>query len=472
MTWSLLHYKRNAGYEEAIDIAGDISWSDSLSSFGASLSFNILNYNRQKYIGAMPVDTGDVFVLKENGEELIRAVVTAYSEANALCSCSCKDFAFYINKSEICKQIKNARADEAIKDICTYIGITVGEICPMEYVVNEIVIGAANTIVDNLIAKQRAADGKMRLKEMRGSKLYIAEYPTEPVEMTFKPAANVGGYNPWAEGNHGKMSLSQSMENRYTTVKAYTREDDVISPVYTAANQSSIASKGMIIKNLEVTKADSGNIANIAKQELSLLDMDEITYSVSLFGCSKARSGRVIHIVDSENGVDGLFRLQSVTHKLSGGVHTMDCVVSPVDNENFKRTYSEYRTEDSNEGGKVSSKSGKSNFAVVTEAKKYIDVPYVYGGSSPSGFDCSGLVWYCYKNTTMPTLQRLTAQGYYDMASAVDEPQKGDLCFYGTGGKVTHVGIYYGYGKMIAAEGSKVQVTVVRSKDFMGYGRL
>jgi cell wall-associated NlpC family hydrolase len=467
-----LHYKRNAGYEEAIDIAGNLQWSESLGTFGQSLSFDILNYNRQKYISAMAIDTGDVFVLKEDGEEVLRAVIPAYNEANAISSCSGKDLAYYINKSEVCKQIKNARVDEAIKDICTYIGIEVGYICPMEYVVNEIVINTANSVIDSLIAKQRAIDGKMRLKEMRGDKLYIIEYPSDAIDMIFKPAANVAAYNPWENGKHGRMSLSKSMENRYTVVRAFTKEEESVGNVYTASNQTSIASKGMIIKNLEVTNADSANIANIAKQELSLLDMDDITYTVSLYGCSKARAGRVIHIVDEEYDIDGLFRIQSVTHKLTGGVYTMDCTVSPVANENFKRSYSEYKTEDSNEGGSVSSVSGKDNSEVVTEAKKYIGVPYVWGGTTPQGFDCSGLVWYCYKNTTQPNLQRLTAQGYYDTASRVTEPQKGDLCFYGTNGKVTHVGIYYGYGKMIAAEGTKVQVTVVRDKDFMGYGRL
>ncbi len=471
MAWSLLHYKRNAGYEDAINIAADISWGGSLGSFGESLSFNILNYNRQKYINAMAIDTGDMFVLKENGSEVIRAVVTSYSEQNSICAVSCKDLAYYINKTEICKQIRKARADAAIKDICTYAGISVGHICDMGYIVDEIMIESANSAINKIMDKQRGIDGKMRLKEMRGADLYIIEYPSKPLEMTFKPAANVKAYNQWSKGNHGRMSLNRSMESRYTAVKAFTKKDEAVSEIYTASNPASIAAKGMIIKNLEVTNADSGNIANIAKQELSLLDRDDITYSVSLFGCSEARAGRVVHIVDDECGIDGLFRLQSVTHKLIGGVHTMDCVVNPCYNENFKREYSEYRTEDSS-GGTVSSASGKDNADVVTEAKKYIGVPYVFGGSSPQGFDCSGLVYYCYKNTTQPQLERTTAQGYYDMASIVSKPKKGDLVFFGTGGKVTHVGIYCGYGNMIAAEGSKVQVAAVRKKDFIGYGRL
>lgn len=471
MAWKLLHYKYNEGYEDCYNIASNISWSESLSSFGQSLSFDILQYNKQKYINAMAVDTGDIFVLKENDTEIVRAVCTRTDEDNGIVNVSCKDFAHYINKNEICVQINKSKADEAIKNICSKIGVTVGEICSMNNIVDEIMINSANTVIDNIIANQRAIDGKMRLKEMRGGKLYIIEYPTEPIGAIFKPAVNVAGYNPFE--HHSKMKKSVSMENRYTAVRAYTKKEDRVSKVYTASDKQSMAKKGMLIKNLEVSNADSSNITNIAKQELSILDRDDITYSVTINGCSNVRAGRVIHVIDKSYDVDNLFRVESVTHSLNQGVYTMDTTISPLENENFHREYSDYKTGDNDSGG---SSADDDYSKLYSEAKKHIGAPYVWGGSSPSGFDCSGFVWYVFSKTIKPSLKRTTAQGYYDMCGAVTRAQPGDLCFYtgtyDTDRYITHVGIYIGNGNMIAAEGSQVQISTVKRKGFVRYGRL
>ena len=57
-----------------------------------------------------------------------------------------------------------------------------------------------------------------------------------------------------------------------------------------------------------------------------------------------------------------------------------------------------------------------SGDAVVSEANKYLGTPYVWGGSSPSGFDCSGLVYYALNEAGI-SVPRTTAQGYKDMAT-------------------------------------------------------
>ena len=94
---------------------------------------------------------------------------------------------------------------------------------------------------------------------------------------------------------------------------------------------------------------------------------------------------------------------------------------------------------------------------IVANAKKLIGVPYVWGGSTAKGFDCSGFVQYVMKQSGI-TLPRTTAQqvtvGTYVSKSNL---QPGDLVFlqntYRTG--VSHVGIYIGDGKVIHASSSK-----------------
>lgn len=116
-----------------------------------------------------------------------------------------------------------------------------------------------------------------------------------------------------------------------------------------------------------------------------------------------------------------------------------------------------------------------SGDAVVSEANKYLGTPYVWGGSSPSGFDCSGLVYYALNEAGI-NVPRTTAQGYKDMATPVNEAiaQPGDLIFFGTQGVVDHVGIYMGNGQMVNATGSCVQITDINTRraGIISWGRI
>ena len=95
------------------------------------------------------------------------------------------------------------------------------------------------------------------------------------------------------------------------------------------------------------------------------------------------------------------------------------------------------------------STSGQS---VVETAKQYIGSKYVYGGSSPNGFDCSGFTQYVYKMYGV-NLNR-TAAGQYSNGTAVSrsELQQGDLIMFGSSSSnINHVGIYIGGGQIVHA---------------------
>ena len=90
---------------------------------------------------------------------------------------------------------------------------------------------------------------------------------------------------------------------------------------------------------------------------------------------------------------------------------------------------------------------------LLAQAQNYLGVPYVFGGYSPEGFDCSGLVYYILEKTGYPVPR--TAADQYNMGYAVSRDQlaAGDLVFFEntyTSG-VSHVGIYAGGGKFIHA---------------------
>ncbi|CAM5191820.1 Cell wall-associated NlpC family hydrolase OS=Ureibacillus acetophenoni OX=614649 GN=SAMN05877842_11427 PE=3 SV=1 [Ureibacillus acetophenoni] len=90
---------------------------------------------------------------------------------------------------------------------------------------------------------------------------------------------------------------------------------------------------------------------------------------------------------------------------------------------------------------------------VITTAKQYINVPYLYGGTTIKGIDCSAFTQKVFAELGID-LSR-TSGGQYNQGTAVSKSnlQIGDLVFFNTSGRgVSHVGIYIGNGNMISAE--------------------
>lgn len=107
---------------------------------------------------------------------------------------------------------------------------------------------------------------------------------------------------------------------------------------------------------------------------------------------------------------------------------------------------------------------------IINTAKSFLGTPYQWGGTSPSGFDCSGFTQYvlAQNGKSIPR----TSQEQFASGQAVDKSnlQAGDLVFYNWSGgtEATHVGIYEGNGKMIHAPHSG---DVVKEVDFNSYGQ-
>jgi len=86
-----------------------------------------------------------------------------------------------------------------------------------------------------------------------------------------------------------------------------------------------------------------------------------------------------------------------------------------------------------------------SGGSVISVAASLLGIPYRYGGSTPSGFDCSGFTSYVYRIARGITIPR-TAEGQRQASTRTSSPVPGDLVFFGV--PATHVGIYAGNGMM------------------------
>ena len=101
-----------------------------------------------------------------------------------------------------------------------------------------------------------------------------------------------------------------------------------------------------------------------------------------------------------------------------------------------------------------------SGGSIAGNAAKYLGVPYVYAGTSPAGFDCSGLIYYAAKEAGISLPRTSQAQSTLGSYVSVSDLQAGDLVFWGGVGSAYHVGVYIGNGQYIHAPEPGQNVTV------------
>jgi len=128
--------------------------------------------------------------------------------------------------------------------------------------------------------------------------------------------------------------------------------------------------------------------------------------------------------------------------------------------------------------GKSTSSSARYNpNAVINKGKQYMGVRYRWGGTTPSGFDCSGFIGYAFKHGGGVQLPRTVAQ-IYQKGTRVSSPKAGDIVFFQTYTKgPSHAGIYLGNNQFLHCSSSKgVSISSLKesywSKRYLGAKRM
>ncbi|GAA4889006.1 C40 family peptidase [Actinomycetospora straminea] len=124
------------------------------------------------------------------------------------------------------------------------------------------------------------------------------------------------------------------------------------------------------------------------------------------------------------------------------------------------------RSSESSESREQASSSAGSSAAqqAISSARAQLGVPYVWGGTTPDGFDCSGLIQFAYEKAGVELPRTSRAQAQEGQEVSVDSMRPGDLIFFNE--PVSHAGIYIGGGKMIEAPrtGSDVKISEVERR--------
>jgi cell wall-associated NlpC family hydrolase len=97
---------------------------------------------------------------------------------------------------------------------------------------------------------------------------------------------------------------------------------------------------------------------------------------------------------------------------------------------------------------------------VVATARSQLGVPYRYGGATPAGFDCSGLVLYAYRDAGVALPRTAADQMAATAPLTLENAEAGDLLFFRDGDRTSHVAIYLGAGQFVHAPSTGKNVSI------------
>ena len=268
----------------------------------------------------------------------------------------------------------------------------------------------------------------------------------------------------WVSGDYIKVSSGSTSQPSTSTTKATVTADslNVRSGAGTSYSVITKLSKGTVVDVLESAsngwkkiKTSGGTTGWVSGEYLTTGSAGNSSTNNS----TSQTSYKATVNTDSLNMRKGAGTSYSVITKLSNGT-----VVDVL--ESASNGWKKIKTSNGTTGwvsgsylanGVVEQPSTPSTNkvqAVIDLTHKQLGKPYVWGAEGPNSFDCSGLIYYVYKNAAGITLPR-TSSAQYSAGVAVSRSnlKAGDLIFSSTDGtgNITHVAIYVGDGQMIHA---------------------
>ncbi|MDF2505827.1 NlpC/P60 family protein [Clostridium sp.] len=228
--------------------------------------------------------------------------------------------------------------------------------------------------------------------------------------------------------------------------------------------------QGQHVKNSITVSGWALSIENMRQVKISI---DNKFVGNATIGLSRADVAKAYPVYLKGNSG---FRYNLNVSKLSKGNHTITVTAIDVSGNSVSSSKTISTAEVKSVvtlSNKVSTTKGQ---AIISYAEKFKGVKYVWGGESPSGFDCSGFTEYVYNHFSVKLPHNAAEQYGYGKSVSKSSLQPGDLVFFGkTASSIYHVGIYIGNGNFINAPkpGDKVKITALRyMPDYYGAKRI
>ena len=194
------------------------------------------------------------------------------------------------------------------------------------------------------------------------------------------------------------------------------------------------------------------NVRSAASQEASVVTQLSINTQVTVIS---EQNGWAEVTFNGGNGYIASNLLSETISQTSRGSSTPRTGITDTTDKQTDNSSTNNNQESNDSSSNVSTSSKGAD--VLAYAMQFVGYPYVYGGSSTSGFDCSGFPQYVYKHFGVTLNRTAAAQSSNGTAVSRSNLQPGDLVMFGS--PINHVGIYAGGGRIVHAANPSRGVT-------------
>lgn len=440
--------------------SNSLSWNSDADTLGTQLSFDSIKN----------LCEGQVVSLYEGENELIRGIIIEKYDKKNTYNYVVQDYSFYLKNKLPIVQFNKQSADSCIEHLIsdTYL---IGSISEIPTEITQIYRGQSKAdIIDDILQKSEADQGKKYIREIEGNKLFIYELQ----DLKIVPNVIVG-----------KFDIYGSIENMKNDIQVISSEEKYNSIVASATDESLYYWYGQLTDTITV---DANNIAqaqNIALNKLKELNKVERSTTIPLVVLDEKveiKANRLIYLNNSK--LTGYYFIKSAKHTLANGLHKCDIditfdythtnVTSQYENSNLiNQIISDSASNNSSSSSSSSGGSYSSN-EVVNKALQWAldtandnNVGYQLGAWGPNYYDCSHFVITAYRKAglslsgasyTGDMYNSFLSEGFKDVTSSCnlssgDGMQAGDVLL----NTQTHTEMYSGSGKMVGARTAKAQ---------------
>ena len=278
-------------------------------------------------------------------------------------------------------------------------------------------------------------------------------------------------------GKAGKILVLSAITALLLAVSAAAAEDSVAVAVGATTGSS---------LRLRAEASTASSIVTTLDKSVAVAVLDDSIdgwYKISYDGQSGYVSADYL-IIDQDNIFESYGRVNSDGVNVRSGASTDSGVLATVDDgavvtvtafqDGWYAVTCQYGTEGyirSDYLDLTSSNSSASSSSIVATARQYLGTRYVYGGASPSGFDCSGFTMYIYQQHGYSLPHTATGQWQSGLGTkvwSIGALQPGDLVFFNdparnAGKACSHAGIYIGDGQFIHSSSSRSNGVIISS---------
>lgn len=378
-------------------------------------------------------------------------VRSANKTGEGKCTITAFDFAYYLKQSDITKNFQNISAEQGTKEILEELGVEINYLYPSNIAISKLIAqqNAYDSIMDLYTQVHKQTGELFYLSASYYNKIGVYKVNQHICKNVIRACSNVNTL----DGNLISVEYKEDGENMVTRVKVYDENNQLVDTIDSDLYKQYPDYYGVIQKNYVIE--EDKDYKTVVQQTLYDIDKD---ISVEVLGDYDYYTGSAVKVyipwIDQLNSTNGEFAtayITSDTHTwdIASGSYTTKLELTLTEIMDEKEIEDANENADDMEDKDEYSSTKVTGASVVKYAKKFLGLPYVWGGTSlTDGADCSGFVQAVYAHFGV-SIGRTTYDQVNNGKSISTENkskwQKGDLIFPHSG----HVVMYVGDGKVI-----------------------